>query len=484
MMAARPSPPDETPRRPRFVQRLSVRVFALTALAVILAEVLLFVPAIANFRQNWLSSKLEAVSFATLVVGFGENGAPLSPEREAAVLNALDADLVALREPDSRRLLARLPEVGTVEITADLGRETTLEAMGAALGTLLSGGDRLIQVVGPIGDGSVEAEIVIGEAPLRRAMLERAGQVFLVSLAIAGLAGALVFAAIHILLLAPVHRISENMVRFRDDPENAALVIRPGTRRDELGLAAGELATMQTALARTLRERRRLADLGLAVSKINHDLRNILASAQLISDRLSSLPDAGVQRLAPVLVRSLDRALAYTQTVLTYGQAIEAPPARRRVLLHRLVQEILDTQSLGADSGVEFLNAVPEALEVEVDPDQFFRILSNLVRNAVQALDGGEDQALVRRVVVSAGRRDRPATVWIAVEDTGPGVGEVARENLFKAFRGSTRAGGSGLGLAIAQEIVQAHGGSIRLVDGLLSGARFEIELPPAPMSG
>lgn len=485
MAASTEQEPPDGRDRPPLSHRLSVRLFALTALAVIFAEVTLFVPAIANFRQNWLSSKLEAVSFATLISGFGESGAPLSPDQQAAVLAMLDAELVALHDPDAKRLVARTSDIGTVDVTVDLGEEGIFTAMGESVDTLVRGGNRLMRVVGPVGEGGMRAEIVIREAPLRRAMLERGGQVFLVSLTIAGFAGLLVFTAIHVLLLAPIRRIAENMVRFRDDPENGDLVIRPGARRDELGLATGELARMQSALARTLRERRHLADLGLAVSKINHDLRNILASAQLISDRLSSLPDAGVQRLAPVLVRSLDRALAYTQSVLTYGQAVESPPARRWVRLHLLVQEILDAQPLSPEAAIDLINLVPADLEVEVDPEQFFRVLSNLVRNGVQALDASDGEAAVlRRVTVSAGRRENASLVWMAVEDTGPGVGAVARENLFQAFRGSTRPGGSGLGLAIAQEIVQAHNGRIELVAGTLSGARFEIELPqraPSP---
>ncbi len=67
------------------------------------------------------------------------------------------------------------------------------------------------------------------------------------------------------------------------------MILKPSERQDELGIAERELAGMQGVLADTLRQQRRLADLGLAVSKINHDLRNILASAQLISDRLSDV---------------------------------------------------------------------------------------------------------------------------------------------------------------------------------------------------
>ena len=73
---------------------------------------------------------------------------------------------------------------------------------------------------------------------------------------------------------------------------------RPGAC-DEIGTAERELAAMQTELASMLHQKNRLAALGLAVSKINHDLRNLLASAQLFSDRLANLPDPGCSASRP-----------------------------------------------------------------------------------------------------------------------------------------------------------------------------------------
>ncbi|WP_062206636.1 HAMP domain-containing sensor histidine kinase [Aureimonas sp. AU12] len=468
--------------RPSLSSRLSIRLFAITALAVMSAEVLIFVPSIANFRRDWLESKLETVSVATLVSEFGEGGVLLSPEQEAELLRALDARLIAIREPGVTKLLARAPDVGGVDLMVELESEGPFAAVAAAFDTLAFGGERLIRLVGPIGDGSITGEIVIEERPLRRAMLASSRNILLLSLSIASFAGALVFGAINLALLGPIRRMTQAMVRFAADPEDPSRIIAPSRRRDELGMAERELAGMQSALARTLREQRHLADLGLAVSKINHDLRNILASAQLVSDRLSDLPDAQVQRFAPILIRSLDRALVYTQSVLAYGQATESLPTRRHILLRRLVDEVFEMQLLPPDGGIELVNAVPERFEVEVDPEQMFRALSNLVRNAVQALEGDDSQAIVRRVSVLA-ERTGDAGVRLSVEDTGPGLSEPARAHLFKAFRGSTRAGGTGLGLAIAAEIVAAHGGRIRLSDETLAGARFEVDLPsPAPV--
>src|SRR6185436_9962974 len=211
--------------------------------------------------------------------------------------------------------------------------------------------------------------------------------------------------------------------------------------------------------------------------KINHDLRNLLASAQLFSDRLGSVPDPTVQRFAPKLIVALDRAIAYAQSTLAYGRAREAPPERRLVALDRLVDDVADALDLVGHATIAFENQVPAGLEVDADPDQLFRVMVNLGRNAVQALDGGDQSpAVVRRLTMSGGRDG--ANVSIRVRDTGPGVPERARSHLFQAFQGSARPGGTGLGLAIAAEIVRAHGGTIALVDIAGPGATFEIVTP------
>jgi signal transduction histidine kinase len=247
-------------------------------------------------------------------------------------------------------------------------------------------------------------------------------------------------------------------------------------RNDEIGVAETRLADMQSELQSTLQGQKRLASLGMAVSKINHDLRNILASAQLFSDRLTALPDPTVQRLAPKLIRTIDRAVSYTQSVLSYGKAAEAPPERRLVLLKSLVNEVAEMLTLDRSSDVDFQNKVPGDLEINVDAEQLFRVLLNLARNALQPMEQDRDSTHVNRLKFAASRHGN--MISILVSDTGPGVPEKARENLFEAFAGSTRPGGTGLGLAIAAEIIRAHGGEISLVSSGNPGSVFEIRLP------
>jgi signal transduction histidine kinase len=286
----------------------------------------------------------------------------------------------------------------------------------------------------------------------------------------------LLFFAIHYLLVRPMWRITENMIAFRADPENPSRIIAESGRQDEIGTAEEELASMQRELASMLHQQSRLAALGLAVSKINHDLRNLLASAQLFSDQLSTSPDPKVQRFAPKLMRALERAIAFCQSTLSYGGAQEAPPERKTIEVEPLIEEVHEALGLGLDVPIRWIVAVERGLTVEADHDQLFRVLVNLARNAMQALEtrGARDPA--RDQIRITGRREGSVAV-IEISDTGPGVPEKAQAHLFQAFQGSARSGGTGLGLAIAAELVRAHGGEIRLVPGTI-GATFSISIP------
>jgi len=470
----------------RVKRRLSTRLLLLTALAVMLAEVLIFVPSISKFRHDWLSGKIETVAVAGLASEeiSSETGSVLGPDQETALLAALDAYLIAINDADSSRLLARAETIGMTEIQVDLETETPWSMIAGAFDTLIFGGDRIMRVFGPVGDGSVSAEVVMSERPLRMAMLTYSRNIFLLSLSVALFAALLVYTAISRFLVRPIEHMTGSMVRFAANPADRDRIIRPSDRDDEIGIAEVQLADMQTRLADTLREQRHLADLGLAVSKINHDLRNVLASTQMISDRLATIDDPQVQRFAPLLLRSLDRALAYTQSVLAYGRAVESAPKRREVRLRLLVEDVCETLAIDPTVRIDFINSVPSDLLLMVDPDQFHRLLSNLCRNAVEALNEQADEhgAALREVRVGTvserSQGGQEGHIVVFVEDTGPGLPDKARENLFKAFRGSARSGGTGLGLAIAAEIVEAHGGEITLAECDQPGTRFEIRLP------
>jgi signal transduction histidine kinase len=345
---------------------------------------------------------------------------------------------------------------------------------------MLESGNQAIRVIGPAPGGAQFIETVIDELPLRQAMYRFSRNLLLVSLGIAVLTAALVYLALHFLFVRPMRRLTAGLVAFHEDPENSARIIVPSQRGDEIGVAERELSDMQRDLVSMLHQKSRLAALGLAVSKINHDLRNLLASSQLLSDQLASVPDPRVQRFAPKLMRSLERAIAFCQSTLSYGRAQEAAPDRRMIPIEPVVSEVRETAGLATDATIGWISAIERGLTVDADPDQLFRVLLNLVRNAAQALEGRPRSDAATTQIRITGRREGAVAI-LEVSDTGPGVPARAREHLFEAFQTSGRPGGSGLGLAIAAELVRAHGGDIHLVEGTI-GATFRIVIPDRPV--
>ncbi len=467
---------------PSFFRGLSGKLLFLTVLFVMMAEVLIFVPSIANFRLIWLKEHLHTAEAVSLV--FEETQSiDLSRTIQDELLKATLAEAIVVRSNGIAKLIA----IDTMP--SDVARHIFLnknsmsgpfESITDAFDTLIFGGDRAIRVVSNLKNRKGSIEVVMQDGPLRAAMLVYARNVMLLSLAISLITAFLVFLSIRWLLIRPIQRMTGNMLEFSHNPENAALIISPSGRKDEIGMAENRLADMQSELRSTLQSQKRLANLGMAVSKINHDLRNILASAQLFSDRLSTLTDPTVQRLAPKLLRTIDRAISYTQSVLSYGKAGEAAPERRLVQLKSLVDDVAELLTLDRLDSVEFINNVSSDLEIDADAEQLFRVLLNLARNALQAMEQNRDTVHINRLTIIAQRQG--SIVSITVSDTGPGVPEQAQKKLFEAFTGSTRPGGTGLGLAIAAEIVRAHDGEISLVKSSGPGATFEIWLPDRPI--
>jgi hypothetical protein len=465
------------PRARRAWIGLSGKLLFLTVLFVMLAEILIYVPSIANFRLNWLNDRLAAAHTAALVLDAAPSG--MVPESLAKqILSSIGARAVAMKMGDQRRLLAANDVPERIEQDIDMRNVPWWHAIMDAFDTMLfSKPDDVMRLVGPapMAEGQF-IEIVLDEAPLHKAMLTFSVNILLLSLVISGVTATLVFFALHYLLVGPMGRLTENMIMFRADPENPARIVARSGRGDEIGMAEEELAAMQRELASMLHQKSRLAALGLAVSKINHDLRNLLASAQLFSDQLSTSPDPKVQRFAPKLMRALERAIAFCQSTLSYGAAQEPPPERKTFEVEPLIEEVHEALGLSLDVPIRWIVAVERGLTVDADHDQLFRVLVNVGRNAVQALEARGARDPARDQIRITGRREG-SVVIIEVSDTGPGVSERARAHMFQAFQGSTRAGGSGLGLAIAAELVRAHGGEIRLVPGTI-GATFSITIP------
>ena len=460
-------------RVPRF--GLSGKLLVLTILFVMIAEVLIYVPSVSQFRLNWLNDRLAAARTAALVLYAAPSGmVPEDLTRD--ILSNIGAQAVVMKTGQTRRLLAVSEMPAEIHRDFDMRDVTLWDAIRGAYHGLTDPRDAVLRIVGAAPRDGEYLEILMPNAPLQRAMLRFSTNVLIVSLIISASTLTLLYLALHFLFVRPMRRITRNIMAFRADPENPSRTIRVSKRNDEIGVTERELASMQSNLTSMLHQRSRLAALGLAVSKINHDLRNMLASAQLVSDQLSTVRDPRVQRFAPKLLRALERAIEFCQSTLSYGRAQEAPPDRRMVALEPLVEDVRENLGLQGQDNIGWIVSIERGIELDADHEQMFRVLLNLARNAVQALEARAPNNALRDQVRITGRREGGVVV-IEVADTGPGFSPRAREHLFEAFSGSTRPGGTGLGLAIAAELIRAHGGEIRLVEGTI-GATFRLTIP------
>src|SRR6202789_5098 len=450
---------------------LSGRLLLLTLVYVMVSEVLIFVPSIARYHRGLLESHVETAEVAILPFTELERER-LSPGLRRQMLTRAGAIAVMLKRPEQSELFLRDEQPQRIDLTIDLIHDNLLIDTANALDCLFEGGDRILHVVAPTRiTGAETVEVIVGEHAIRRQLLSYARRALLLALLISLATAFLVFASLYWVLVRPMGQLTRAMIAFRENPEDASRIIAASNRQDEIGVAERELAIMQRELYGFLQQKGRLAALGAAVAKIQHDLRNILSSAQLASDRLAKVVDPVVQRLVPRLVSSLDRAVALATNTLRYGRADEHPPQRRRIALAPLIAEAGEA-AIGA-SDIAFVNDVEPGLQIEADPEQLYRIVLNLLRNAAQALGEAAPQA---RICVSAERGVRQ--VSIAISDNGPGIPDAVRARLFQPFAGTARPGGSGLGLAIARDLARAHGGDITLSASGIQRTSFRIDIP------
>lgn len=455
---------------------LSGRLVILTTVFVMVAEVLIFVPSVARFREDYLSLRLERAQIASLATLAGDM---VTPELEKELLTNAGVFNVVLRRDEVRQLVLSSPIPAPIEATYDLRQPSGLGLIRDALWTMWEGGNPIIRVIGtPVQDGGLLIEVTMEQGPLRAAMIEYGLNILGLSLVISIVTALLLFASLRVVLVKPIKSVVAHMQSYAAVPEDTRRIIRPSARVTELREAEEALQGLQTQLTGALKQHDRLAQLGAGVAKVSHDLRNILTSAQLFTDRIEGSDDPMVARMAPKLVGSITRAVNLCETTLAFGRAEEPPPALARVAIGPIVGDIIDSERLAAaDYDLSFAEDIRAGLMVRCDGEQIYRVIANLVRNARQAIVATGKPGEIR---VAAEEDD--AAWWISVADTGPGLPPKAREHLFQAFQGGVTKGGSGLGLAIAAELVRGHGGRLELRRSDADGTEFLVCLPKAEL--
>jgi signal transduction histidine kinase len=464
---------EEKPARrvglPAFAKSLSARLLILTIGFVMIAEVLIFAPSVGRYRLTYFEEKLAAGHLAILALEATPDNM-VSDALEHELLNHVGAVSVALTSPESgKKLMLMLETPEKVAEAYDLREAGFVSLIVEALEVMVRQDERLIRVTGASPkDSNVVVDLVLEETELCDELVDFGARILLLSLVISMITAALVYLTLLLVMVRPMRRITENMTQFSEAPEDATRIIRPSGRSDEIGVVQRELAHMQQGLREALQQKTRLAALGVAVNKINHDLRNILASASLVSDRLESSEDPEVRRVTPTIVTAINRAVSLCAQTLNFTR--EGPPVLdlSTFALHELAADVGASLPKVGEGEVVWNNRLPEDLEVEADRDQLYRVLHNLAHNAV---DIGASEI---EIAGEANGRE----IAIQVTDNGPGLSPRARRYLFQPFFGSARSGGSGLGLAIARDLMRAHGGEIELARSDARGTCFRLTLP------
>ena len=486
---------QETDRSPRWHDRLSVQLLAFVIGIILLVELIIFVPSSVTFRDNWIDDRVQAATIAALAL----EAAPsqrVSDELSEDLLENAEVLTVAIIGDDRRQLvLAPREPVGGPMRDINRTDEPYTRRLGHTLGMFFSGGTDILKVTSSQGMDAMEEtdtsaepvetdtdvpvdsmrdmmiEVLMLQAPLRAELIDFSQRILGLSLLISIVAGGLVYLVLDFLVVRPMSRVTASIMRFRNNPGASPSQHEFSKRRNEIGRAQNALIDMESVVSDSFRQRERLAQLGEAVAKINHDLRNSLAAAQLVSDGLARSEDPRVQRAAPRLERALERAINLAQNTLEYGKEEPIKPNMQLAKMCEISEEAAE-EALSGFPEITWDNQIPHGTEHVIDPDHLHRIIANLVRNAAHATSKArpEDGKITLKLDDNA----------LYLSDNGPGLPDKAKNNLFVPFASSATKGGTGLGLAIARELSQAMGGDLTLYHTGPDGTTFKITLPLA----
>ena len=465
--------------KPQAPDGLSSRLLLLTVLFTLAVQALIVGPNAASFHERWLMDRLQAAELASV----GVEALPYSAvddQTAEQLLRIGGVSAVAISDQGVMRQLLQAPNLARAPDFIDLRGRSTGSKLLDPVRTLFGHPDRSIRArAAPRYRSGDFIDVVAPAEPLKIELRAFLLNSLLVSIIISVVAGGLLYAGLAFLVLQPLRRVTRSIEGFAADPRTVAPT--PSDRHDEIGRVERELAVMQEEVRQALRSRSRLVALGEAVAKINHDLRNMLTSAQIASERLADSADPQVAKALPRLERALGRAAALTRNVLDYGKSEEPAPVKDRVALAPAVTSAAEDAGLEAH-GVRLVKALPGRFAVQADADQLHRILVNLMGNARQAIERDAARAPRRKggplgsVMVEASREDGWCVIRIV--DDGPGIPPRLSERLFEPFVSGGSADGTGLGLTISRELATNHEGELRLVETGPTGTTFELRLP------
>lgn len=462
------TPPRRAPlfTPPRRAASLSARLLILTIAFVMIGQVAVFAPMMSRLRVAYLNQKLEQAHLVLVALEVATE--EIDPLLRDTLLFQSGMLGMTLHRPGvaPRTLGPSIPS--QLPYLYDLRTDGYWKLIYDAFAMMFRPGKVVIAVSGwSPRDPDVEVEVFLDEHPLRDGMWNYAQRLISIGFIVSIIAAAAVYASLQWLAVYPLRRLTEAMVSFQRAPEDPARIIQPSDRADEVGVAEKALSAMQSELRQALLEKERLAGVGTAVTKISHDLKNILATASLELDGLDATPDPNVKRMTASMMRAVDRAVQLSTTTLRFAKEGLPDVSKEGVRsldfladMRRELARVCDGCDLRSDGAEDFI--------FPADRELLTRAMDNLVRNAAEAG--------ATAVNLDAVRENGMAV--LRVTDNGPGLPQRTLENMFVPFAGSTKAGGAGLGLPIARELVRAQGGDIAVATTSPTGTCFVIRLP------
>jgi len=250
-------------------------------------------------------------------------------------------------------------------------------------------------------------------------------------------------------------------------------IIRDMTERQAI---QAELASAQ----QLAQQRERLADIGAITARIVHDLGNPLAGvsmqAKLLLRRANREPAPPIEALREPANRIAEEVVRLDHLIKEFLDfARQQRLELRNIALSPFLKDLTNVwKPVAAEREIELGLEIDNASMVEADEEKLRRVLDNLVKNAIEAIDRGPGRVGVRAMRT-------PTHVRIVVHDDGPGV--PATLQMFRMFE-TTKRNGSGLGLSIAKQIIVAHGGDIGYEPVAPHGASFYVDLPTRTATG
>ena len=405
---------------------------------------------------------------------------PLAPASEEGHVRDLVAKMEQL-EARYREYESALEAV-FAQVERDAPDPSVLQARTQKLTQLEASVDREVRLLEAAVESRIRDQVDVAEER------ERKSGLLIIALSVLAIAVGLLATAISARTLRPVRRLTEGVMRVSRGDYPAQLGLKGD---DEISVLSREF----DAMARSLREREaqlrekqeallraeQLAAVGRISAQVAHEVRNPLSSiglnAELLEESIASArfdtPDQAreARDVLQAMSREIDRLTEITEQYLRMARL--PSPQLQPEDVNELLDNVLDFSREEMErSGVTLERALdasaPRAL---LDEGQLRQVFLNLLRNSREAMPEGGQLRVRSRVENGA--------VEVVFQDTGRGMTPDVKERIFEPFF-STKEGGTGLGLAVSQQIVQAHGGSIRCESAPGQGTTFVVTLPRA----